>query len=67
MLFIFEKIKKADKQFFNMSVDLPNDYSNGIKFQLKIDQRVMRSALSGQKKNRGLLTCITQENSKTNC
>ena len=37
MLFIFEKIKKGDKQFFNMSVDLPNKFSNGIKLQLKID------------------------------
>ena len=50
MLFIFEKIKKGDKQFFNMSVDLPNEFSNGIKLQLKIDQLVMRSAFSGQKK-----------------
>ena len=34
-----------------MSVDLPNEFYNGIKLQLKVDQWVMRSALSGQKKN----------------
>ena len=50
MLFIFEKIKNGDKQFFNMSVGLPNEFYNGIKLQLKIDQWVMRSAFSGQKK-----------------
>ena len=38
MLFIFEKIKKGDKQFFNVSVDLRNEFSNGSKLQLKIDQ-----------------------------
>ena len=33
-----------------MSVDLPNEFSNGIKFQLKIDQCVMRSAFNCPKK-----------------
>ena len=36
MLFIFGKIKKGDKQFFNMSVDLPNEFSNGIKVNSKL-------------------------------
>ena len=31
-------IKNVDKQFFNMSVDLPNELSNGIKLLLKYDQ-----------------------------
>ena len=38
MCSIIEKLKKGDKQFFNMSDDLPNEFSNGIKLQLKIDQ-----------------------------
>ena len=67
MLFVFEKIKKGDKQFFNMSVDLPNEFSNGIKSQLKIDHRVMRSAFSGQKKKPRLTNLHNTENSKTNC
>ena len=52
--------------FLNISVDLPNEFSNGIKLLLKIDQWVMRSILL-VKKNQGLLTCIGRESFKTNC
>ena len=36
--FIFKKIKNGDEQIFNFSVDLPNEFSNGIKIRLKYDQ-----------------------------